>query len=719
MLTTESTLAQALEYARDRRWSVFPVDSAEKRPLILKWTSRASTEEDTIDRWWRKWPDAGIGIVTGQVSQLCVVDIDSDAALTRLQAEGPIPDTLTVETGRGIHLYFQTVTDVPNRTGLLCPGIDIRGNGGFVIAPPSLHHSGKRYTWRDLAVPLTPLPGWLEERILFPVSSKKPTVTYGPKSLSPAYIENVQQFQLAMLRNAPEGMKHGTLLDVSMRIAGLVKTGWSDQPTQTEAMCQALRENASPVKDWQNVDKTIASAFVKARPENPLNQVHTEYSLALRFAAQAHDYKHLWQAKDWLRFKAGVWRQCPQPSLKIANMLVAMADEPPAPGIEPETHQRSLRRFQSARALSAIGSLAADTPELLIEQEHLDRHPHLLNTPNGTVDLETGKLRPHDPADLLTLITPYPYDANATCPQWLKALDMYTGGDGDLAQYLQRLTGSCLVRKVVDEKFWLFSGSGSNGKTAYIETTTSVMGPYAKPTTASSLIVRQNEQHTSSIGALAGTGLVYVEELEKGATLDMDKLKRYFGRSPIRVQLQMGGNFVDLVPTWKLIISSNHDPHFPDNSEGARRRFTVVPFDRPIQRRDLHFTDKLLKAEATGIFRWLVDGALAYLRDGLGTCAAVEARTAKFHADQDPLTDFLADCCVIEPGVSAPFRALYLAYVDYATEAREKVLSKKAMGNLLNARGFLVARSSSERGRSGLTLKKDLASQYIARMLAS
>lgn len=163
--------AAALAYAA-RGWSVLPIEPGGKRPLVA-WTElqqRAATAEE-IEAWFRRWPDANVGIVTGRVSGLVVVDVDprhgGAESLAQAQREhGPLLPTVEAETGGGgRHLYFAHPGGLlRNRVGLL-PGIDLRGDGGCVVAPPSLHSSGRRYRWMAGRAPgevdLAPLPRWL------------------------------------------------------------------------------------------------------------------------------------------------------------------------------------------------------------------------------------------------------------------------------------------------------------------------------------------------------------------------------------------------------------------------------------------------------------------------------------------------------------------------------------------------------------------------------
>jgi hypothetical protein len=168
-------LDSALAYAR-RGWSVIPLRPREKRPLI-PWAPHQHHrgEEAVIRQWFRRWPAAGVAIVTGAVSSLVVLDVDplhgGDESLETLErAHRPLPETIEVLTGGGgRHVYFAHPDGlVPNKVGLVA-GIDLRGDGGFVVAPPSVHPSGRRYTWRapglrDDARP-APMPSWLVDLV--------------------------------------------------------------------------------------------------------------------------------------------------------------------------------------------------------------------------------------------------------------------------------------------------------------------------------------------------------------------------------------------------------------------------------------------------------------------------------------------------------------------------------------------------------------------------
>ena len=147
-----------------------------KHPRTLHGLSDATSDPDCIRDWWEMWPEANIGLATGARSGLFVLDVDQATGgwdtLDALQAKyGQLPETPTVITGGlGAHLYFRHPgRRVPNSVGKLGPGLDVRGDGGFVVVAPSLHRSGRRYAWdavrRPDRIPFAEAPAWLVARV--------------------------------------------------------------------------------------------------------------------------------------------------------------------------------------------------------------------------------------------------------------------------------------------------------------------------------------------------------------------------------------------------------------------------------------------------------------------------------------------------------------------------------------------------------------------------
>jgi len=184
-----TTLQTALAYA-ERGWLVIPLhnpkqgvcscrkkncSSPGKHPRTEHGLNDGSRDPKQIESWWNKWPDANLGILTGQESGLLVLDVDGEDGKASLQgliaAHGILPKTLRVKTGRrgangepkGCHYYFRAPagTAIRNSAGTLGKGLDIRAEGGYVVAPPSLHPSGLLYEWLAPEQPLADVPPWM------------------------------------------------------------------------------------------------------------------------------------------------------------------------------------------------------------------------------------------------------------------------------------------------------------------------------------------------------------------------------------------------------------------------------------------------------------------------------------------------------------------------------------------------------------------------------
>jgi hypothetical protein len=157
---------RALALARRGLW-VFPCRPRAKLPATTNGVKDATADLDRIEHWWRQEPSFNIAIATGSKSRVFVVDVDgedAEAELRKLEAQnGPLPPTVESITARGRHLFFDWPNHpVRNSAGKIGPGLDIRGEAGYVLAPPSIHPSGRAYCWSvDSTDTFAPAPEWL------------------------------------------------------------------------------------------------------------------------------------------------------------------------------------------------------------------------------------------------------------------------------------------------------------------------------------------------------------------------------------------------------------------------------------------------------------------------------------------------------------------------------------------------------------------------------
>lgn len=170
----------ALRYA-ERGKLVFPVRG--KVPLVPNGLRDATTDEFLIRRWWSEWPTANVAICTGAASKLVVLDVDGDEgneSLRALEADhGALPPTTSVVTPRGgSHYYWQHPGGkVRNSAGALGIGLDVRGDGGYVVAPPSIGSTGLRYEFDESTTP-APMPDWLRRAVMVKTSRSVPVGTW-------------------------------------------------------------------------------------------------------------------------------------------------------------------------------------------------------------------------------------------------------------------------------------------------------------------------------------------------------------------------------------------------------------------------------------------------------------------------------------------------------------------------------------------------------------
>jgi len=251
-------LEAALSYAA-RGWPVFPLRPRSKLPATEHGLMDASTDPATIRAWWEKFPAANVGLRTGPASGLLIVDVDEVAGWTGLldDAHAPSPNTARVQTGVGWHLYFASDEPVRNSAGKLAVGIDVRGDGGYVAAPPSVHENGHVYAFENGVVP-EPLPRWLLERL-----TAKPAKAHVPDRTAPAigdspYGRAAQKAEAAIVAGAIEGTRNDRLNTAALKLGQLVAGGELDEHEARETLRQAALEAGLPEHE---VEQTIKSGL--------------------------------------------------------------------------------------------------------------------------------------------------------------------------------------------------------------------------------------------------------------------------------------------------------------------------------------------------------------------------------------------------------------------------------------------------------------------------
>lgn len=228
----------AVAYAR-RGWPVLPLHtpiargcscggdactSIGKHPRVARWREAATTDLDVVTRWWRQWPHANIGMATGQPSGLVVIDIDAhsggETTFAELRRRHDLPTTALAATGSGRHLYFARpdVQPIPNSVGALGEGVDVRADGGYIVAPPSRHANGRTYRWIG-SRRVERLPASLVAVLRPPA---RQSVDPPPVIRGDAYVRAAYEQECAHVRAAPVHTRNNTLNRAAFSLGQLI-----------------------------------------------------------------------------------------------------------------------------------------------------------------------------------------------------------------------------------------------------------------------------------------------------------------------------------------------------------------------------------------------------------------------------------------------------------------------------------------------------------------
>lgn len=246
-----------------------------------------------------------------------------------------------------------------------------------------------------------------------------------------------------------------------------------------------------------------------------------------------------------------------------------------------DTRDKVAALLTDSRAQKVVNAMQA---LVRAEATDFDRHDDLLNCQNGVVDLRTGRLRPHDPALLLTKVTRVAYkpEVGGEVADWEKAKQ---GLSPEVLDYLlDRLGQACTGYTPSDDKILFNSGSGGNGKSTLLEPVRLCLGDYADMVPQKLLLANPNE-HPTELMTLRGLRLALIEELPEASRLNTQRLKTITGTEAITGRL-MYKNFVTFAPTHALLVNTNHEPNVIETDHGTWRRLEKIAFDRKYRAED-------------------------------------------------------------------------------------------------------------------------------------
>ncbi len=725
---TSPLIAAALDYVR-RGWPVVMLHTATstgngnrcscgkpdcrsvgKHPRTPNGLKDALTTEDQVQTLWGVQPDSNVGILTGKESGIIVIDVDprngGETTLAALEAEhGSMPRTIRARTGGGgEHILFKhPCVEIRCGAGVLGPGLDVKADGGYIVAVPSLHASGQRYEWQAGCAPseieLAKAPDWLLAMISSGGKKKAAAKTTAlvlhkhPGSNGKPFSQGERNVKLTSL-------------------AGRLRRDGLDADSIEAALQQTNIAKCTPPLDSAEVTAIAKSVGKYSPAPSPFNDSKnlTDLGNADRFAKQhAGIVRYCGKLRmafvwDGTRFRPDENGEVIQLAKKTVRSLYAEAANE-ADDDKRKAIGKHARNSESRSRIEAIFAIARSEHEIAVRPEELDSDPWLFNVLNGTIDLRTGELRPHDPKDLITKIAPVEFDPGAQCPMWLEILDRIMGGNEALIGYLQRVFGYALTGSVQEQVLFIFFGSGANGKTVLIQVIISMMGDYARPAAPNLLLKTKQDQHPTAQADLMGARFIASMEIEKGRSFSESLVKQLTGGDKVKARF-ICKDFVSFDPTFKIVIACNHLPTVGSQDEGIWRRLRKVPFlvTIPPAEQDKNLTQKL-KVELSGILAWAVRGCLEWQKNGLQEPPEVINATDEYRADEDVLAEFLLARCEKDALARTYMKDLYAEYKRWCEMTSAEPLNQKLFGMALDERGIRKDRTRDGIVRIGIKLK--------------
>jgi putative DNA primase/helicase len=337
--------------------------------------------------------------------------------------------------------------------------------------------------------------------------------------------------------------------------------------------------------------------------------------------------------------------------------------------------------------------LLAARHKVVVHHSDLDQGHYLLNVRNGTLDLHTGAMRPHERLDLLTHDTAIEYDPTAQCPLWLAFLAVVLDHDAELICFVQRAVGYSLTGDVREQVLLILTGVGSNGKSVFLNVLRKLLGRLAIQAAPDLLMVKRSEQHPTDQADLFGKRLVVCQETEDGRRLNESLVKQLTGGDGIRAR-RMREDFWEFNPTHKIWLSTNHKPEIRGTDHAIWRRIRIIPFNvkfhEPGEGTPVKDTamEAKLTAELPGILNWAIQGCLDWQRHGLKAPAMVKAATEGYRQEMDVLAVWIADCCVVKERCETKAADLYASYTAWCEQSGEHAEKQRKFGMRLKERGF-------------------------------
>lgn len=386
-----------------------------------------------------------------------------------------------------------------------------------------------------------------------------------------------------------------------------------------------------------------------------------------------------YNGKVWIKDTGGIFarRMAKKFAIETVKKALQLPDE--------ETRKAYIKYYNRFNSYNAREKLVKDAQTVyLVDYSEFDKNPHLYNCQNGTFNLKTAVLQPHNAKDMLTQISNVEYHAEATCDRWEQFINEITQEDEASANLLQQIAGYCLGGSTQFECFFMLYGKTTrNGKGTFNSTMMKMHGDYAKVLAPESLAIKKfqsnSEAPNDSIASLAGARYVCVSEPGESLVLNSDLVKTLTGGDPIKARHLYEHSFT-YIPQFKIVINTNFLPTVLDDTIFASNRLVLLNFNRhfDVNSRDISLKSFFIKPEnLSGIFNWCYEG-YRKLHDVKMLEMPEKSKDLfdKYRSESDITKQFITEVLQPVPGERLKLKAVYDKYKEWAADNGFKQYSR-------------------------------------------
>ena len=643
----KTALDHALYYA-EQGWAVFPVHypidgkcscgnpdcgSPAKHPMTEHGYKDGTTDLEKIKQWWTKWPNANVAIMTGAISKIIVLDIDGEEGKESVK-DFKTPETPVATTGKGAHFYFKHPGGEVKNFARKLPGVDLRGDGGYVVAPPSNHITGRVYEWATSpGIEPTPPPEWLMGLLRGPKheATQKP-----PDEQKAELLAKLRPcFSTMCFGKGPAINNGGIIHDARIALVAEAQYHRGTIPLITSLFenCSDfnhdITENAVRGLVLQNLNEGIQSwgcDTIRERGWCPMEDINDCYFYRIVvkeataeppdcfFVTNPETGKKVFNPKKMSDY------------VQESNYLLATSQNSDLWIYHPET---GIWKNDGSERLQKMCVDLLQFKWRSVYESEVEKHTRHGNyvpiddlggpisklvLKNGALDLETRQLQPFNHELYSTTALPVEYIPDADCPKTKKFFSEVV--TKEKIPVLEEIVGYCLYRNYPLATITILTGTGANGKSVFLRLLSALLGK----DNYSSVDIQNLTEDSFRAAELYGKLANISGDLPSKPVKDSGLIKKATGQDPITAAKKYRDPF-QFFNYAKLVFSANEVPDTYDDTDAFYRRINLVEFPNKFEPDDPNTDPNLIEKlttpeELSGLLNLALDGLERLLKRG-------------------------------------------------------------------------------------------------------